>query len=168
MTRARRRSDLRTVAHGTAVARMSAVENEFGVDVQEVLDLIGSAEVFVIMFQHFERRLLVDSRTAGSEGPLIRVVDRVRNADERFRDLRRLRPRFPAPERIVAFQWPRSVKTLVSSGVWQAIEDRLKTTGGSEWTCHAVLAELEREELNEEHKAIRGDEPWRTLWANSA
>jgi hypothetical protein len=143
------------------------VENEYGIDVQEVLNVIGAAEVFVIMFQHFDKRLLVDTRTAGSEGPLIRVVDRVRNADERFRDLRRLRPRFPAPDRIVAFSWPRSVKTLVESGVWQAIEDRVRSLGAGEWTCRVVLSELEREELNEERKAIRGDEPWRTLWAVS-
>jgi hypothetical protein len=144
------------------------VENEYGIDVQEVLDVIGSAEVFVIMFPHFERRLLVDTRTAGSEGPLMRVVERVRNADERFRDLRRLRPRFPAPDRIVAFQWPRSVKTMVAAGIWEAIEQRLRTLGSSEWTCKAVLAELEREEVLEEQKAIRGDEPWRTLWAENA
>jgi hypothetical protein len=143
------------------------VENEFGIDVEEVLSVIGSAEVFVIMFEHLERRLLVDTRTAGSEGPLMRVVERVRNADERFRDLRRLRPRFPAPERIVAFRWPRSVKTLVASGIWQAIEDRLLPLGCSEWTCRAVLAEIEREEIGEEQKAIRGDEPWRTLWAEN-
>jgi hypothetical protein len=144
------------------------VDNDYGIDVQEVLGVIGSAEVFVIMFEHLERRLLVDSRTAGNEGPLVRVVDRVRNADERFRDLRRLRPRFPAPERIVAFRWPRSVKTLVGAGIWQAIEDRLMSLGAGEWTCKAVLAELEREELLEEQKAIRGDEPWRTLWAENA
>ncbi len=144
------------------------MEYEYGIDVEEVLGVINTSEVFVIMFQHFERRLLVDSRSAGSEGPMIRVVERVRNADERFRDLRRLRPRFPAPDRIVAFQWPRSVKTLVASGIWEAIEERLRTLGAGEWTCKAVLAELEREEVMEEHKAIRGEEPWRTLWANSA
>ncbi len=144
------------------------MENEHGIDLQEVLNVINSAEVFVVMFQHFERRLLIDTRTAGSEGPLLRVVERVRNADERFRDLRRLRPRFPAPDRIVAFQWPRSVKTLVGSGIWQAIEDRLRPLGSSEWTCKAVLAELEREELAEERKAIRGEEPWRTIWAETS
>lgn len=144
------------------------MENEYGIDVHEVLGVINSAEVFVIMFQHFERRLLVDARTAGSEGPMARVVDRARNADERFRDLRRLRPRFPAPDRIVALQWPRSVKTLVASGIWQAIQDRLRSLGAAESTCTAVLAELEQEELLEEQKAVRGDEPWRTIWADSA
>jgi len=144
------------------------VDYEYGIDVHEVLSVISAAEVFVVMFPHFERRLLVDTRKAGSEGPLARVVESVRNADERFRDLRRLRPRFPTPERIVVVQWRRSVKTLVASGVWQAIEDRLRPLGAGEWTCKAVLAELEREELMEEQRAIRGDEPWRTIWANSS
>ena len=30
------------------------------------------------MFQLFERRLLVDTRTSGGRAPMIRVVDRVR------------------------------------------------------------------------------------------
>ncbi len=140
------------------------MESDFGVDVSEVLEVINTAEVFVVMFPLFERRLLVDARTAGTEGPLIRIVSRARNAEERFRDLRRMRPRFPAPERIVAFQWPRSVRTLVNSGVWQAIEDRVRSLGAVESTCRAVLSELEHEERSEEQRAARGDEPYRTLW----
>ena len=151
----------------SACYNVSAVEPDFGVDVSEVLSVISTAEVFVVMFPLFERRLLVDTRTAGSDGPLIRVVDRVRNAEERFRDLRRLRPRFPAPERIVAFQWPRSVRMLFSTGVWPAIEDRLRSLGGAETTCQAVLAQLLAEERGEEMKAAAGAEPYRTLWPTS-
>jgi len=140
---------------------------DLGIDASEVLSVVNTAEVFVVMFQHFERRLLVDARTAGSEGPLIRVVNRVRNADERFRDLRRMRPRFPAPERIVAFRWPRSVRTLVACGIWQAIEDRIRSLGAAASTCQAVLAELEFEQRQEELNAVRGDEPYRTIWAGN-
>ena len=143
---------------------LGTMESDFGVDVSEVLTVINTAEVFVVTFPVFDRRLLVDTRTAGMEGPLIRVVDRVRNAEERFRELRRMRPRFPEPERIVAFQWPRSVRTLVNSGVWKAVEDRVRSLGTAQSTCQAVLAELEREERGEEQKAARGDEPYRTLW----
>lgn len=142
------------------------MEDEFGIDVSEVLSVVEQNEVFVIMFPHFERRLLVDMRTAGSEGPMVRVVDRVRNAEERFRELRRMRPRFPAPERIVAFQWPRTVRALVEAGVWKAIEERFRGLGGASSTCVAVLAELEREDRREEMRAVRGDEPYRTLWAS--
>jgi hypothetical protein len=79
----------------------------------------------------------------------------------------RLRPRFPAPERIVAFSWPRSVRTLVESGVWQSISDRLSSLGVSESTLLAVLHELQWEERNEEIKAVKGEEPYRTLKGGS-
>ena len=139
------------------------MEDDLGVDLNEVLSVVQSAEVFVVMFQLFERRLLADSRTGPGEPPLLRVVNRVRSSDERFRELLRLRPRFPAPERIVAFQWPRSVRTLVESGVWGAIQDRFVSLGASESTCMAVLSELQWEERHEELKAVRGEEPYRTL-----
>lgn len=141
---------------------------QFGADLQEVLNVIRTAEVFIVMFQIFERRLLVDCRTGPSEGPLIRVVDRVRNSEERFRELLRLRPRLGAPDRIIAFQWPRSFRTFVESGVWQAIEDRVRSLGASESTCLAVRAELELEERNEMIKAVRGEEPYRTLRGTGA
>jgi hypothetical protein len=146
---------------------VESFNDDYGLDLHEVLAVIGSAEVFVIMFQHFERRLLVDARTAGSEGPLIRMVNRAGNAEERFRELRRMRPRFPAPERIVAFQWPRSVRSLVASGVWQAIEERVRSLGATQTTCQAVLAELQVEQRQEELRAVRGDEPYRTIWSEN-
>ncbi len=139
------------------------VEDEFGVDLAEVMNVINTAEVYVVMFLLFERRLLVDTRTANGEPPLIRVVDRARNSDERFRELRRLRPRFAPPERIVAFQWPRSVRTFVESGTWEAIARRARELGASENTCLAVLSELQMEERNESIRAVRGDEPYRTM-----
>lgn len=139
------------------------MEDEFGVDLQEILSVINTAEVFVVMFQLFERRLLVDARTGPGEPPLIRVVDRARSSEERFRELMRMRPKFPAPERIVAFQWQRSVRTFVESGVWDAIFNRLRSLGAAESTCLAVLAELQWEERNEEIKAVKGEEPYRTL-----
>ena len=112
------------------------MEDDLGVDIGEVLSVINTAEVFVVMFQIFERRLLVDTRTAGEEMPLVRVVDRARNSEARFRELQRLRPRFAAPERIVAFQWPRSVRTFVGAlqpvghGPLQIFSVKLLSDGG--------------------------------------
>lgn len=143
------------------------MEEDFGVDLSEVMGVVNTGDVFLVMFQLFERRLLVDARTANDESPLIRVVNRVRSSDERFRELRRLRPRFPAPERIVAFQWPRSIRTFVESGVWGAIDERLRSLGASESTLLAVLSELRWEERSEEIKAVRGEEPYRTLRGTS-
>ena len=143
------------------------MDDDLGVDLPEVMSVVDTADVFLVMFQLFERRLLVDGRTTGDELPLIRVVNRVRGSEERFRDLMRLRPRFPAPERIVAFQWPRSIRTFVESGVWGAIEQRLRSLGVSESTVLAVLSELQWEEHQEEIKAIRGEEPYHTLMGGS-
>jgi hypothetical protein len=142
---------------------LDSVEDELGVDLSEILNVVNTAEVFVVMFHLFERRLLVDNRHNADDPPLVRVVDRVRSSDERFRELMRLRPKFASPERIIAFQWPRTVRTLVESGVWQAISDRLASEGVTESTLLAVLHELQWEERREEIKAVRGEEPYRTL-----
>jgi hypothetical protein len=139
------------------------VEDDLGVDLDEVMGVVSTAEVFVVMFQLFDRRLLVDSRSGGGEGPLIRLVDRVRSSEERFRELQRLRPRLAPPDRIVAFQWPRSVRTFIEAGIWAAIEKRMRSLGVPENTCLAVLADLKWEERQEELRAVRGDEPYRTL-----
>jgi hypothetical protein len=139
------------------------VEDDLGVDLSEILNVVNTAEVFVVMFHLFERRLLVDTRTSEQDQPLIRVVDRVRSSDERFRELMRLRPRLAAPEKIIAFQWPRTVRTMVESGVWQAITDRLTSLGSPDSAVLAVLHELQWEERREEIKAVRGEEPYRTL-----
>ena len=147
--------------------RIKSVEDDLGVDLSEVLSVVNTSEVFVVMFQLFERRLLVDSRTAANEPPLIRVVDRVRSSDERFRELQRLRPKFASPERIVAFQWQRSIRTMMELGIWEAIQTRVRSLGASESTCLAVLAELQWEERSEEIKAVRGEEPYRTLRGTS-
>ena len=59
------------------------------------------------------------------------------------------------------------MRTLVESGVWDAIQNRVRNLGTSESTCLAVLAELQWEERNEEIKAVRGEEPYRTLKGSS-
>ena len=145
------------------------MDQDFGIDVSEVLEVVQTAEVFVVWFPTFDRRLLVDARVSGGDAPLIRVVDRVRNAEERFRELRRLRPRYPAPDRIVAFQWPRSVGVMVAAGVWSSIEERATSLGAAGSTCEAVLAELQLEERLEQQRAILGEGPsYRTLWEHSS
>ena len=141
------------------------MENEdLGVDIDEVISAINSAEVLVMRFPVIEKRLLLDFRTSSYEAPFLKVVNRVNSAEERFRDLRRLRPRFPAPERIVAMQWPRSVDVLVSSGVWPAIEQRMQSLNLSSAICQEVLVDLQREERLEAFRAIRGADNYETLW----
>ena len=142
---------------------MKPMDDDLGVDLPEILEVIHTSEVFLVMFPLFERRLLVDSRTSATEQPLIRLVNRVRGSEERFRDLLRMRPRLPAPDRIVAFQWPRSVRAMVEAGVWSAIDERMRDLGVADSTLLAVLSELQWEERQEEIKAVRGEDPYRTM-----
>ena len=142
------------------------MENDFGLDLSDIFNVIDSGEVILVRFQLVERRLLIDTRRSAVEGPMITLVPRVGSSEERFRSLKRLRPRFALPERILSFQWPRQIRSLRSSGVWDRICRRLVEGGGDEVAAHCdeVYAQLERLEREETVAAIRGGEGYETVW----
>lgn len=142
------------------------MENNFGLDLDDIFNVIDSGEVILVRFQLVEQRLLVDTRRSAVEGPMIVLVPRVGSSEERFRSLKRLRPRFAVPERIMSFQWPRQIRSLHTSGVWERICRRLVEVGGDEMAsrCDQVYAELERLEREETIAAIRGGEGYETVW----
>jgi len=142
------------------------VENDFGLDLQEILQVIDSADVLVVRLAIVEKRLLVDARHNAHEGPLIKLVPRAGSVEERFRHLKELRPRFPLPERIMSFMWPRHVALLEKSGVWQHIIDRLVGEGYPDMAecCREVFEELSQEEKVEVAAAIRGGGSYQSLW----
>jgi hypothetical protein len=146
------------------------VENDFGLDIQEIIKVVDKAEVLIIRFAIIDKRLLVDARHNQAEGPLIKLVPRVSSVEERFRHLKQVRPRFPLPERIMSFMWPRHVELLQTSGVWQRIVDRLSALGhgGTAEQCEAVYRELLAEEKAEVLAAIRGEAGYRSLWERRA
>jgi hypothetical protein len=146
------------------------MENDFGLDVQEIMKVIDTAEVLVVRFAIIDKRLLVDARHNQAEGPLIKLVPRAGSVEERFRHLKQIRPRFPLPERIMSFMWPRHVELLQASGVWQRIVDRLSALGhdGTPGECEAVYRELLAEERAQVLAAIRGEEGYRSLWERRA
>jgi hypothetical protein len=146
------------------------MENEFGLDLPEIKKVIDTAEVLVVRFSIVGKRLLIDARHDDEEGPLISLVPRVSTAEERFRYLKQVRPRFPLPERIMTFIWPRHVEVLLSSGVWQHIVDRLAALGhaGTAEECEAVFRELLAEEKAQVLAAIRGQSGYHTLWERPA
>lgn len=141
------------------------MDNDYGLDLAEVVRVVGSADVLILRFVVVQQRLLFDARASELEGPLLKLVPRVTSARERFRDLKQLRPRFPLPDRITAIAWPRFVDTLVSSGVWAAIEQRLDPAAfpRSAAQAKAVLEELRALERAEIRNAIRG-EGYQTYW----
>jgi hypothetical protein len=140
--------------------------DEYGLDLDEVIQVIETAEVLVVRFQFIEKRLLVDARSGMSEGPVISLVPRVSSAEERFRSLKQMRPRMPLPDRIMSFQWPRSVEVMKASGVWDHIVQRVTENGHGELAavCERVYREVQDEERREMVAAITGGEGWQSLW----
>jgi len=141
------------------------MENDFGLDLEDIFKVIDSAEVILVRFQIVEQRLLIDARRNSVEGPMMCLVPRAGSSEERFRSLKRLRPRFPVPDRIMSFQWPRQVRSLRASGVWERICGRLgDTEADGSARCEEVFGELEKLEHEETYAAIRGGEGYETVW----
>jgi hypothetical protein len=142
------------------------MENDFGLDVGEILKVIDTADVLVIRFAILEKRLLVDARRSDEEGPLIKIVPRVDSVEERFRHLKSLRPKFPLPEKIMSFMWPRHLELLEKSGVWPRLVKRLTESGHGDVKaeCDAAWQELLQEEQTEVRSAIKGSEGYQALW----
>jgi len=140
--------------------------DDFGLDMEEVTKVIESAHVLVVRFAIVDKRLLIDTRTNEKEGPFIAVVPKVGSVEERFKSLKRLRPRFPLPEKIMSFMWPRHMETFHNSGLWNRIESRLVDLGGEPMSqrCSEVFDELSREEKMQVLAAIRGGEGYQSIW----
>ena len=140
--------------------------DDYGLDMDEVAKVIDSAEVLVIRFAILDKRLLLDTRTNEQEGPLIAIVTKAGSVEERFKSLKKMRPRFPLPDKIMSFMWPRQMETFRNSGLWQKIEARMVSLGGEEMgeRCRHVYEELAREEKAEVMAAIRGGEGYQSLW----
>ena len=141
------------------------MDNDYILDLDEILRTIQHADVIAVRFLLLEKRLLIDNRFTEIDGPMIKVVPRVNSAEERFRSLRRLRPRFRLPDKITAIWWPKYVGTLENAGLWSAITRRVAESGFPESVrqCEDVLRELRAMERQEVRNAISG-EGFQTLW----
>ena len=139
-----------------------------GIDLDEVRRVIDAAEVLVVRLSVTDRRLLVDARTNDDYGPMIKVVPRASSAEERFRSLKMMRPRFRVPERILTFQWPRHARAL--GGVRHlgapGAAPRARSAGRTRPAqCDEAYGELMREERQVEVAAISGGEGFQTKWS---
>ena len=141
------------------------MDNEFFLDIEEILRTVGSAEVFTISFVVVNPRLLVDTRYTEIDGPLIKLVPKASSAEERFRSLKELRPRFKLPEKISAIWWPKFVTTLESKGIWDCIVQRVACSNfpNMEERCREVYRELVQLERAETLNAITGA-GYQALW----
>jgi hypothetical protein len=145
------------------------VDNDFTVDIDDIVATVASADIVVMRFVALGQRLLLDFRMSAVEGPMIRVVKPVNSVQERYRELRRIRPRFPTPARISAVWWPRFASSLRDSEAWRAVLERASESGFVDSVRAAQLAmdELVALERQAAADAVRG-EGFRTLWSASA
>lgn len=141
------------------------MDNDYVLNLDEILRTIETAEVLRIRFQLLDKRLLIDNRFNEFEGPMVRIVQRAGSSEESFRNLKRLRPRFPLPDKMTAIWWPKYVSTLYTSGVWQAVVQRIASTGFTDSLrqCDDVLRDLLALERQQVRNAISG-EGYQTIW----
>jgi hypothetical protein len=141
------------------------MDNDYALNLDDILRTVETAEVVRIRFLLLDKRLLIDNRCNEFEGPLIKIVSRAGSSDESFRNLKRLRPRFPLPDKMTAIWWPKYVNTLYTTGVWPAVVKRVAETGftDSVHQCDDVLRELIALERQEIRNAISG-EGFQTIW----
>jgi hypothetical protein len=145
-----------------------SMDNDYAINIDEIMRTIDSADVLRIRFLLLDKRLLIDNRFNEYEGPLIKIVPRAGSSEESFRNLKRLRPRFPLPDRMTAIWWPKYVNSLRSTGVWDCIVRRVAESGYNDSVaqCETVLAELIELEQQEVRNAISG-KGFQTIWQKS-
>ena len=141
------------------------MDSDYRIDVSEAKHSIEMGEVISLYFPLLRKTLLMDTRSSGVDGPMIKVVPMASSPEERFRELVRLRPRFSKPESITIIPWPKYVQSLVTLGVWDHIVRRLLEIGPAEIVrrCEECLEELQKAEREEIRRAITG-EGYETLW----
>lgn len=141
------------------------MDSDFRIDIGEVKRAIDYGEIIALYFPLLRKTLLMDSRTTPVDGPMIRVVPMASSAEERFRELVRMRPRLPKPESINIVPWPKYVDTLVRAGVWDTIVRRFLELGSPQIVrqCEVCLDELRKAEREEVRRVITG-ENCETLW----
>ena len=139
---------------------------DLGFDLGPLFNAIDTADVLIVRFPFFEKRLLVDLRPSERDAPVIRLLPQASGIEERFRSVKEARPRLPVPERITSFHWPRHVEALRAAGVWQRLVERLEASGQREAVRRSEEAwqEMLSEERREAMRAIRGGERYETLW----
>jgi hypothetical protein len=144
------------------------MDNDFNIDLADISSTIRANDVIVMRFIAVGQRLLLDFRATELDGAMVRVVMPVKSVEERYRDLKQLRPRLSPPEKIVAIWWPRFASSLASTGIWGEVMQRVSDSGHVEAVRRAeeTLLELVALERQQQRDAIAG-EGFKTLWAAS-
>ena len=143
------------------------MDGDFRIDMGELLRNVDTAEVISIYFSVLRKTILIDARFTPEEPPMVKLVPMASSIEERFRMLRRLRPRFPRPKTVAAVPWPKYAQSLVDLGVWPRVLERFVYSGHKEavQACNTVLEEVYRLEREELSAVIHGDN-YHTMWSS--
>jgi hypothetical protein len=141
------------------------MDSDYRIDFPEVYRAIDHGEIIALFFPLLRKTLLMDTRTTTLDEPLIKVVPMAASAEERYRELVRMRPRLPKPESVNIVPWPKLVGSLERTGVWDRIVRRYIEIGPPEIVkqCELSIEELRAFEREEIRNAITG-ENYETLW----
>ena len=141
------------------------MEGNFLFDIDNVIQNVSEAEVMSVFFPTFRRALIVDTRSNESAGPFVRLMPMARSPQDRMRSIRRMRPQFPRPANLTLIPWQRYVDSLVESGVWDQIVERVRQSGDevAVSACGDALSELRQMERDELVSAITGRN-YHTIW----
>ena len=145
------------------------MEGNFLFDIDQVIQNVSEAEVMSVFFPTLRRSLIIDTRSNETVGPFVRLMPMARSPQDRMRSIRRLRPQFPRPTNLTLIPWQRYVDSLVESGVWDQIVDRVRQSGDENAlsSCSQALNELRQMERDELVSAITGRN-YHTLWPAEA
>lgn len=145
------------------------MEGNFLFDIDQVIQNVSEAEVMSVFFPTLRRSLIIDTRSNETVGPFVRLMPMARSPQDRMRSIRRLRPQFPRPTNLTLIPWQRYVDSLVESGVWDQIVDRVRQSGDETAlsSCSQALNELRQMERDELVSAITGRN-YHTLWPAEA
>ena len=142
-------------------------EDGLAVDLEEVIRVVGDADVLIVGFAICRQRLLIDLRGDDVTGPMVELVEPLASAQERAIWLSARRPSLGLPERTAFFGWPHSAALLEQTGMLRRVATRALQEHGVELDeeIATTLAELRQLERDLTRDAIRGEEGFETLWS---
>ena len=141
------------------------MDDDFRLDINEIFKNIDSAEVICVYFPMLRKTLIMDTRVLADDEPMVRLTPMADSIEDRFRSIKRMRPRYPRPETITSVPWPKYVDSMVRLGVWDRLVQRFVTSGHKRAIreCQATLETLRQLEKLEMAAVIMGQD-YDTIW----
>ena len=141
------------------------MNDDLRLDLSEIHKNLREGNVFCLYFPMLQKTLLLDLRTAPNDPPVVRLLPKAADIEDRLQSIKELRPGQPAPERVVMLPWGKQVDSLVRLGIWELVLDRCAATSHADTVkqCAQALDALRRLERQELAAAVTG-ERYQTIW----